>query len=43
MTNETVGFSIKDFFEWKPKMYSFSKDETDEHKNVVTTISHSEW
>ena len=43
MTDETVGFNIKDFVGLKPKMYSFLKDESDEHKNVVTTISHSEW
>ena len=42
MTDETVGFNIKDFVGLKPKIYSFLKDAGDGHKNVVTTIIHSE-
>ena len=42
ITDETVCVNIKDFVGLMPKMYSFLKDAGDGHRNVVTTIIHSE-
>ena len=50
MKGETGGVAIKDFLEFKPKMYSFLVDDNSEHKkakdvnkNVVATIIHNEY
>ena len=47
MKNQTAGVTIKEFVELKPKMYSFSVDNSEHKKakgvnrNVVATISHN--
>ena len=50
MKDETGGVATKEFVELKPKMYSFLADDSSEHKkatdvnkNVLETISHSEY
>ena len=50
MKDETDGIAIKEFDGLKPKMYTFLVDDSSEHKrandvnkNVVETISHSEY
>ena len=49
MKDETAGVTIKQFFELKPKMYSYLVDDNIDHKkakgvnkNVVVTIIHNE-
>ena len=48
MNGETASFAIKEFVALKPKMYSFLRDDSSEHKqatgvnkNVVSAISHT--
>ena len=50
MKDETAGVAIKDFDEYKPKMYLYLVDDNSEHKkakvgneNIVTTINHNEY
>ena len=50
MKDETVGAAIKEFVELKPKIYSFFRHDSSEHKkakgknrNAVTTISYNEY
>ena len=50
MKDETAGVAIKEFVGLKPQMYSFSIDDSSEHKksngvnkDVVVTISHGEY
>ena len=49
MKDEIAGDAIKEFVELKPKMYSFSVDNSEHkkakgvHGNVAATISHNEY
>ena len=51
MKNETAGVAIEEFFEWKPKMYSYLVDGNREHKKtkginksiIAIIINHNEY